>query len=110
MGSEKKPRLPIKRNWKATGKDGETYIVDVSVVQTADTSKYPPDGIKSVYRFFKLNDDGAKELVILIDNHEPDGFHEHPSLPEQEPRKGIHTDNWQDAWGVFEERMEELLL
>ena len=47
--------------------------------------------------------------MILIDNHEPFGFHEHDRLPEEhDSRKEICVDDWKDAWKEFEERMKEL--
>ena len=109
MGSGKSPKLPINRDWRATGKDGEAYVVDVSIKQTTDKDKYPPNGVKSVFRVFKINGNGERELVILIDNHEPFGFHEHDKLPEtHDSREEIHADDWQRAWDIFEERMKEL--
>ena len=110
VGSGKMPKLPIDLDWIATGKkDGETYKVTVSVEQTDDKKKFPPEGVKSVFRVFRLKSDGNKELVILIDNHEPFGFHEHDKLPEEhDSRKQICADDWKDAWKEFEERMKEL--
>ncbi len=50
------------------------------------------------------------EIVLLIDNHDPYGFHEHPKLPEKhEVRKSIHVWTWQDAWMEFEDRLEGIL-
>ena len=109
MGSGKSPMLPINKVWNATGKDGETYVVDVSVKQTTDKRKFPPDGVKSIFRVFRLNKNGEKELMILIDNHEPLGFHEHDKLPDlHDSRKEICVDDWQEAWRIFEDRIKEL--
>ena len=80
------------------------------VEQTKDKDKYPLEGVKSAFKVFKVNDSGEKELVILIDNHRPLGFHEHIGLPEQEPRKEIHASNWQEAWEIFERKVKELIL
>ncbi|CBW26607.1 hypothetical protein BMS_1782 [Halobacteriovorax marinus SJ] len=104
------PKLPINRNWIATGKDGETYLIDVSIKQTDDKNKYPPIGVKSVFRVLQIDSNGEQKLVILIDNHKPFGFHEHDKLPEvHDSREEIHTDDWQGAWTIFEERIKELL-
>lgn len=109
MGSDKCPKLPIKKHWIGTGKDGESYAVDVSIEQTTDKIKYPPSGVKSVFRVFKIDSDGERELLILIDNHEPFGFHEHDKLPHKhDSRIEIHTDDWQGAWSVFEKRIKEI--
>lgn len=110
MGSGKKPKLPIKKSFRRVDANGDGYLVEVSVEETNDSVSYPPDGIKSVYKVFKLNGEGEKELVILIDNHEPFGFHEHTDLPNKEPREEIHTSDWMEAWSIFEERIGRMFL
>ena len=107
MDKGKKPHLPIKKTWVA-GSHGDVFIVDVSVNQTTDKSKYPPDGVKSVFKVFRLSENGEKELVLLIDNHKPFGFHEHPDLPSKKPRRAIRAENWQEAWDIFEKMMKEI--
>ena len=101
--------MPIEKTWIATGANGETYIVEVLIEQTNDENKYPPEGVKSVFKVFKLNDEDEKEFVILIDNHEPFGFHDHTGLPQREPRKKIYVNSWQEAWKVFERKLKEII-
>jgi hypothetical protein len=106
------PRLPIKKRWISTDKLGRTCIVEVDIEQTTNKSLYPPHGVKSVFKVKREKKPGVEdfEAVILIDNHEPFGFHEHPKLPaEHDYRKSIHISDWQDAWLEFEKRIEEIL-
>lgn len=106
------PRLPIKKRWIGTDKSGRTCVIEVSVEQTTRTSLYPPDGIKSVFKIKREGTPGAEdfEVVVLIDNHEPFGFHEHPKLPVKHSyRKSIHVSDWKSAWIEFEKRIEEIL-
>ena len=105
---KKAPKLPIQRDLRLTGKDGKFYVADVSIKKTSDTNKYPPDGIKAVFRLFNLKDTGEKELVVLIDNHEPFGFHEHLKPLERELRKKLHISDWQQAWGEFQNKIKEI--
>ena len=78
----------------------------------ADPKIYKPDGKKCVFRFIReQNVDGEDfEIVFLIDNHEPFGFHEHPKLPEEhDVREIIHASEWSQAWDIFDARTRELL-
>lgn len=111
MRSIKRPRLPINRVRVMTGRDGNLFIVEVSIDQTNDLDKYPPDGVKAVFRILESNDkDGSKVLVVLIDNHRPLGYHEHDKLPGQhDSRKKIDAESWQDAWEIFAKKEKELI-
>lgn len=107
MGS----RLPITKRWICTDKLGRTCVVEVNIEQTTNTTLYP-DGIKSVFKIKREKTAGDEdfEAVVLIDNHEPFGFHEHPKLPEKHDfRRSIHVSTWQEAWREFEKRIEEIL-
>jgi len=58
---------------------------------------------------FKINESGEKELLYLIDNHAPYGFHEHDKLPSlHDSRINIHVKNWQEAWDKFQVKCREL--
>lgn len=106
------PKLPIYKRWISTDKLGRICVVEVKIEQTTKISLYPPDGVKSVFKIKREWHRGAEdfEVVVLIDNNEPFGFHEHPQLPnEHDYRRTIHASNWQDAWHEFEKRIEEIL-
>lgn len=106
------PRLPIKKRWIFTDKLGRTCIAEVSIQRTSNKSLYPPDGVKSVFIVKRERTIGSDnfEAIVLIDNHEPFGFHQHSKLPEKhEYRQAIHALRWQDAWHEFEKLIEEIL-
>lgn len=108
----KKPKLPITRSMiKAGRRNGEAFKIDVSIVQTNDFDKYPPDGIKAIYRVLKIRTDvDEAELVVLIDNHKPFDYHEHDKLPlEHDSRKNISATNWQEAWKIFDLKIKEVI-
>lgn len=87
---------------------GRLYRVSVYVAETDDLVKYP-EGVKAIFRLFRLNHEGSEELVILLDNHEPFGFHEHDELPgKHDSRESIRTDDWREAWRIFQERCKEI--
>lgn len=84
------------------------YKIRIYVAVTDDLKKYP-EGFKAIFRLFRLNSEGSEELVILFDNHEPFGLHEHDKLPnEHDSRKSLMTDDWREAWSIFQERCKEI--
>lgn len=106
------PKLPIKRRWIEVDKKGRSCVVDISIEKTADKMMYPPNGIKSVFKVMREKNVGSEdyEIVYLIDNHEPYGFHEHPKLPEDHGvRKTVHASSWDEAWEIFDKKIEEIL-
>ncbi len=106
------PKFPIHKIWVEIDATGRTCIVEIKVEQTNNKATYPPDGIKSVFIVKRENRPGGEdfEAVLLIDNHAPFGFHEHPKLPsDHEFRETVHASSWVDAWDIFEKRIEELL-
>ena len=111
MGTVKKPNLPIDKIRVETDSNGDMYTIEVSIEQTNDCDKYTPDGIKSIFRILKTNfENGERELVVLIDNHKPIGYHEHDELPENhDSRREIHADNWQEAWDIFDTKIKETI-
>jgi hypothetical protein len=107
-----KSRLPINKRWIAVDGQGRICICEVHIEQTSNKTLYPPDGVKSVFKVKREKTPGGEdfEAVILIDNHEPFGFHVHSRLPEQNDfRETIHVSSWQEAWIEFEEKIEEIL-
>lgn len=106
------PILPLRRRRFETDRQGRNCIIDVSIEQTFDTLMYPPDGIKSVYKILRetSRESGDYEIIYLIDNHEPHGYHSHPKLPENHNiRTIIHVSTWKEAWDIFDKKRKEIL-
>lgn len=73
------------------------YTVKVTVYVVSKSRKFP-DGIKA--KFLLQNEDGTTRL--LIDNHEPFGFHMHSGLPDQhDVRERLDVNNYQEAMEFF---------
>lgn len=105
------PHLPIKKRWISTDKAGRTCVIEVSVEQTRDITFYPPFGLKCVFKMLRERSMGHEdfEIVLLIDNHEPFGFHVHKDLPgRRDLREALPISDWQEAWSEFEKRMTEI--
>ncbi len=101
----------IKKSSITTGKDGFRYKIDVSIEDHEDADKYP-EGVKAVFKLIRLdkNVDGETELVVLIDNHKPLGFHSHDKLPENHDyREPLHLTDWNEAWSIFQAKCREIL-
>jgi hypothetical protein len=106
------PKFPILKRWSETDSSGRVCLIFISIELTCNKDFYPPSGIKSVFRVLRQKTAGVDtyEAVLLIDNHEPFGFHEHPKLPENHDiRRFLKVDNWQDAWNIFDVKLKELL-
>ena len=100
--------LPVVVDYAFTGKDRNEYSVDIEVFQTENLVMFP-EGVSGTFRLFKINESGEKELLYLIDNHAPYGFHEHDKLPSlHDSRINIHVKNWQEAWDKFQVKCREL--
>ena len=80
--------------------ESNNYLVDVIVYKVGKSKKFP-DGIKSKFRLIHIP---SNTLVILIDNHEPFGFHEHVN----EERQELKISDWKDALDYFLYKTEEL--
>jgi hypothetical protein len=107
-----KLKFPIYRDISLVDALGRVCRVEVVIEQTADFVKYFPDGKKCIFRFFreKVASSDIFELILLLDNHEPYGFHYHDKLPnDHDSRVRIMTLNWSEAWIVFDEKVKELL-
>ncbi len=106
------PKLPLSKRWAEIDRQGRNCVVAISIEQTLDKLIYPPNGIKSVFKVIREKNAGTEdyEIVYLIDNHEPFGFHEHPKLAaDRENRKTVHASSWDEAWVLFEKKIEEIL-
>lgn len=91
----------------ASDKKGRKYKVVIHVEETDKTEQYP-EGVKAVYKLFRLNDESSEELVILMDNHEPFGFHEHHKLPaDKNKRRELGTKDWKEVRRIFQEKCKE---
>lgn len=105
-------KLPFIYQYKLYDLSGKESVVDISIIPTLDLRKYPPDGVKCVFKFFKeeMIGTGRYELLLLIDNHEPFGFHMHDRLPEvHDSRIKLPVGSWQEAWLIFDKVVKELL-
>lgn len=105
-------KLPICRTIAMMDAQGRLYKNFIKVEQTSDPTLYRPDGIKCVFRVLREKTRGSEdfELILLIDNHEPFGFHCHDKLPMlHDSRKPIQASNWKEAWIIFDEMVKEFL-
>ncbi len=103
--------MRIDRSSITTGKDGHRYKTSVFIEEHQDADKYP-EGVKAIFRLIRLdvNDENESELVVLVDNHKPFGFHSHDALPENHGyRVQLHLDDWREAWKVFQVKCQEIL-
>jgi hypothetical protein len=103
--------LPFKHERIVFDSQGRVCKIEICI-ELADQKFYKTDGKKCVFRFIrerKVND-GDFEIILLIDNHEPFGFHEHTKLPdEHKVRELIHASDWSSAWDIFDMKIQELI-
>lgn len=103
--------MKIERSSITTGSDGFRYKVEVFVEDHADTNKYP-EGVKAIFKMIRLDvgKENETELVVLIDNHRPFGFHYHDKLPRNHNfRQPLHIVDWKVAWDIFQTKCQEIL-
>lgn len=106
---KKNPNLPIQIHRRVFDKHGFFLRVEIDIKRTNNRKKYKPDGIKAVFKVLK-EIDGDFEELLLIDNHEPYGFHFHDKLPQDhDSRIKIYAKNYQEAWDIFDLKLEDLL-
>lgn len=87
---------------------GRLYRVSIFISEAKNT-KMHPTGVRALFKLFRLNHEGIEELIILIDNHEPYGFHEHSELPiQRKKRVSLPTDDWKEAWKLFQKKCREV--
>ena len=99
--------LPVNETYIFSGKNGKEYIVEIDIFHTANRRMFT-EGISATFRLFEIDEFAEKELVYLIDNHEPFGFHEHDELPKnRESRISLRVRNWQEAWNIFQMKCKE---
>lgn len=103
--------VSVHRNSICSDLSGNRYLVEISIEDSDDKSKYP-EGVKAVFRLIRLDVDsnGETELVLLIDNHAPQGFHSHDKLPDNHDfRNPLYINHWKEAWGIFQTKCREVL-
>jgi len=78
--------------------DDGRYEARIKVLAVTKNEKFPT-GIKSNYVLLDTREGIAR---LLIDNHEPFGFHMHTKLPkEPEHREKLDTDDHEEALQIF---------
>ena len=81
------------------------YVVTVTVY-SVDQSKKFPDGIKA--KFLLQTEEGIAKL--LIDNHQPYGFHMHTQLPHNHSHREIlDVKDYQEAMDFFFEEVGRIV-
>ena len=105
--------IDIEKSSICSNSSGQQFKLEIYIKDHGDSEKYP-EGVKAIFRLTKLNMDevgkGVSELMILIDNHAPFGFHSHDKLPEDHDfRTPLHMSDWKEAWGIFQEKCREVL-
>jgi hypothetical protein len=104
-------KLPFKHERVVFDKKGNICKIEITI-EMSDPNIYKPDGKKCVFRYIREKNTNREdfEIIFLIDNHEPFGFHEHSNLPEEHNvREIIHAIDWSQAWDIFDARTKELL-
>lgn len=101
--------LPIILRYYLTGKTDASFLVEIDVHRTTNLEMFA-EGVSATFRLLRVNSNGEKDLVYLIDNHAPFGFHEHDNLPDNhDSRVLINTNSWQEAWIKFQEKCREII-
>ena len=62
--AKKKPKLPIRKRHIAADKNGNICRIEVDITQSNNVRKYPPDGIKAVFKVIRQVEEGEFEEVI----------------------------------------------
>lgn len=76
----------------------ERFRVELKVYEVDSSKKYP-EGIKAK---FVLIDVINKQPLLLVDNHEPYGFHIHEELPDNKHQRTVlETKDFNEALEVF---------
>lgn len=90
---------------KVTYKEGR-YTVFARVYQVEKSKKFP-DGIKA--KFILIDSERGIER-LLIDNHEPHGFHMHSRLPKDKKyREKMETKDYREALDRFFDEVRRII-
>jgi len=77
---------------------GGKYVVSIKVFAVEKSRKFP-DGIKAKYLLQNAEEGVAR---LLVDNHQPYGFHMHTKMPHDAGhREGLETVNYRVALEFF---------
>ena len=99
--------LPVVIDYEFTGLNGNLYFVEIEVYETENLELFP-EGVNATFRLFKIDENGERQIIYLIDNHAPYGFHKHNELPgKHKARNSIHVKSWQEAWDKFQAKCRE---
>jgi hypothetical protein len=83
-----------------------TFEAQVKVYEVAKSLKFP-DGFKVRCALIETKT-GA--LRVLLDNHEPFGYHLHAKLPkDRKARTSVNVRNYQDAISLFFDEVEKVV-
>ncbi len=85
---------------------GGRFVLKIQVLKVKKGKKFP-NGVKAK---FVLLDVEKQIICLLIDNHEPWGYHIHPCLPEDHSvRVRIGSKDYQEAPEVFFREVQKVL-
>jgi hypothetical protein len=85
---------------------GGKYVANVTVNEVGKSKKFP-DGIKA--RFVLVNAEAGYPR-LLVDNHQPYGFHMHTKLPhDKEHRVLLDVSDHNEALEVFRAEVERII-
>ena len=82
------------------------FVLKIKVLRVKKDEKYP-DGIKAKFAMLDIE----KQIIrLLIDNHEPWGYHIHPYLPEDHSvRTRIGAKDYQEAANIFFKEVQKVI-
>src|ERR1035437_8106049 len=84
--------------------DGK-YVMTIKVYEVQKSKKFP-DGIKARF-LLQTAEGGAPRL--LVDNHEPYGFHMHTKMPhDRDHRETLDVTDYRDAMDIFLAEVERI--
>ncbi len=82
------------------------YYVSLTALRVAKSSKFPA-GIKVKYVLIDAEGEFAR---LLVDNHQPFGFHIHTQLPEDHSiREVLHGVDYNEALQIFLKEVERIV-
>lgn len=92
--------------WDRTIRMSDKYRVELKVYEVKPSYRYP-EGFKARY---VLVDEIIRAPRLIVDNHEPFGFHIHTALPDDTNRRlGLNIKDFREALIVFWRLTEEIL-
>lgn len=84
----------------------DRYLIELSVYEVKKSEKFPK-GIKVKFLLLDLEKNGPR---LLIDNHEPYGFHMHSELADNhQVRVPLQVKDYQEAREIFFDEVERII-